>query len=147
MKQYLFICKSNSAEVMCREYLCDCFECFQLNFNNCCSSVQLDDIENTNAEEEFDDQTEIENYAQHFFEFVNASLSAILFSVRSMKPLFCRSDRERSNRETVKRLLRPCFQHWEMFFRGNYLKLVRSRHSSIKQFQAIQREVLATFPD
>ena len=49
MKQHLFVYKPNSTEIMCREYLCDCFECLQLNFDSCCSSNQLDDIENTNA--------------------------------------------------------------------------------------------------
>ena len=51
VKQHLFIYKPNSTEIMCREYLCDCFECLQLNFDNCCTSNQLDDIENTNTEE------------------------------------------------------------------------------------------------
>ena len=87
MKQHLFVCKQNYTEIKCREHLCNCFEFFQLNFDNCCSSAQLDDVKNTNAEKEIDDQTEIENYGQHIFEFVNAPLSVILFSVRSMKPL------------------------------------------------------------
>ena len=30
----------------------------------------------------------------------------------------------------------------DMFFRGNYLKLTRSRNPNFKQFQIIQREVL-----
>ena len=29
-----------------------------------------------------------------------------------------------------------------MFFRGNYLKLIRSRNPNIRQFQVIQRDVL-----
>ena len=87
MKQQLFVCKPNPTEIMCRERLYDCFKCFQLNFDNCGGSVKLDNIENTNAKEEFDNQTEIENYGQHIFEFVNAPLSVILFSVRSVKPL------------------------------------------------------------
>ena len=74
MKQHLFVCKPNSTEIMCRERLCNCFKCFQLKFDNCCGSIKLDDIENTNAKEEFDDQTEIKNYGQHIFEFVNAPL-------------------------------------------------------------------------
>ena len=52
MKQHLFIYKPNSTEIMCRRYLCDCFECLQLNFDNCCTSNQLDDIENTNTKED-----------------------------------------------------------------------------------------------
>ena len=88
MKQHLFVYKPNSTEIMCREYLCNCFECLQLNFDNCCSSTQLDDIENTDTEEEFDGQTEIEYYGQHIFEFVDALLYVTLLSGRSMEPLY-----------------------------------------------------------
>ena len=35
IKQYLFVYKSNSTEIICRVYLCECFEYIQLHFNNC----------------------------------------------------------------------------------------------------------------
>ena len=66
----------------------------------------MDDIKNTNTEEEFDNQTEIENYGQHIFKFVGAPLYVALFSGRSMELLyFVVSDGERSGRQTVKRML------------------------------------------
>ena len=44
------------------------------------------------------------------------------------------------------KLLKDCYDHvikiGEMFFRGNYLKLVRSCNPSMKQFQVIRCEVL-----
>ena len=44
------------------------------------------------------------------------------------------------------KLSKDCYDHdiniGEMFFRSNYLKLVRLHNSSIKQFQVIQQEVL-----
>ena len=55
MKQHSFVYKPNSTEIMSREYLCDCLECLQLNLDSYCSSNQLDDIVNTNTEEEFED--------------------------------------------------------------------------------------------
>ena len=143
MKQHLFVYKPNSTEVMCSEYLCDCFECLQLNFDNCCSSYQLDDIENTNTEEEFDDQTEIENYREHIFEFVDAPSYMTPFSGRSMEPLYFVVVTEK---RVADKLLKDCYDHviniGEMFFKGNYLKLVRSCNPSTKQFQVIQRKVL-----
>ena len=45
-------------------------------------------MENTNTEEEFDDQTEIENYGQHIFEFIDAPSSVTLVSGKSMEPLY-----------------------------------------------------------
>ena len=47
---------------MCREYLCDCSQCLQFNFDNC--SNHSDGIENTKVEEEIGDSIEIENYGQ-----------------------------------------------------------------------------------
>ena len=126
IKQYLFVYKSNSTEIICRVYLCECFEYIQLHFNNCWSSNQLDDIKNTNTEEEFDDQTEIENYGQHIFKFVGAPLYVALFSGRSMELLYFVVVMEKG---VAGKLLKECYDHVinieEMFFRGNYLKLVR----------------------
>ena len=108
MKQHLLVCKQNYTEIMCREHLCNCFEFFQLIFDNCCSSAQLDDVKNTNAEKEIDDQTEIENYGQHIFEFVNAELSVLLFSVRPMKLLYFAVVTEKG---VTDKLLKDCYDH------------------------------------
>ena len=143
MKKYLLVYRPNSTQITCREHLCDCFECLQLNFDNCCSSNHLDDIENTNTEEEFDVQTETDNYGQHIFEFVDAPLYVTLFSRRSIKSLYFVVVMEKG---VADKLLKDCYDHVidiaEMFFRGNYLKLIRSRNPNIRQFQVIQRDVL-----
>ena len=34
MKQHMFVYTPNSKEIMCKEYLCDCSQCLQLNINN-----------------------------------------------------------------------------------------------------------------
>ena len=60
-----------------------------------------------------------------------------------MEPLYFVVVREKG---VADKLLKDCHDHvineGEIFFRGNYLKLVRSRNSNVKQFQVIQREVL-----
>ena len=103
----------------------------------------MDDIENTNTEDEFENQTEIDNYGQHIFEFVDALLYVTLFRGTSMEPLhFVVVTQE----EVAGKMLKDCYNHiiniGEMFFRGNYLKLVKSRNIDIKQFQVSQSEVL-----
>ena len=45
-------------------------------------------ISKTQTQEEFDDQTEIENYGQHSFEFADAPSYVAHFSGRSMEPLY-----------------------------------------------------------
>ena len=35
MKQHLIVLKPNSTEIVCREYLCDCSHCIDLDFDNC----------------------------------------------------------------------------------------------------------------
>ena len=35
MKQHLFDYKPRSKKILCQEYLCDCLQCLQLDFNNC----------------------------------------------------------------------------------------------------------------
>ena len=139
MKQHLFVYKPNSTEIMCRDYRCDCFECLQLNFDKCCSSNHLDDIENTNTEKELVNQPGIEKYGK----FVDTPLNVTLFSGKSMEPLYFVVVTEK---RVADKLLKDCYNHviniGEMFFRGNYGKLVRLGSSSIKQFQMIQHKVL-----
>ena len=60
MKQQLIVFKPNSTELVCREYLCDCSHCIDLDFDNC-SSSELSDDTGDNAEEEFE-KKEYESY-------------------------------------------------------------------------------------
>ncbi len=91
----------------------------------------------------FEGSNEIADYGQHIFEFVNVLSYVTLHSGRLMEPLYFVVVKEKG---VADKLLRDCYDHvinnGEMFFRGNYLKLVRSRIPSIKQFQVTQREVL-----
>ena len=59
-----------------------------------------------------------------------------------MEPLYFVFVKEKG----LDKMLRDCFDHvinvGEQFFRGYYLKLVRSRNSTAKQFEVIERELL-----
>ena len=99
------------------------------------SSSQLGDIDNKNTEEEFDDQNKTENCGQHIFEFVHGPSCVTLFSGRSIELLYFAVVTEKG---VADKKLKDCYNHTintgETFFRGNYIKLVRLRNPSIKQF-------------
>ena len=141
MNQHLIVFKPNSIEIMCRKYLCDCSHCIDLDFDNCSSSELSDDADD-NAEEEFEEK-EYESCGHHIFDFVEMPSCVTLISGRSTEPLYFVLVKEKGIAEE---LLRDGFDHviniGDMFFRGNYLKLVRSRNSSMKQSQVIVPDVL-----
>ena len=147
MKQHIFVYNPNSKEIMCKVYLCDCSQCLQLNFDNCCCLFQSDEMETLNLEEEFVDSSNIENYGQHTFEFIDIPSYITLASGRTMETLYFVLVKEKGIAGEV---MKDCYDHvmsvGDMFFRGNYLKLTRSRNPNFKQFQIIQREVLLS-PD
>ena len=70
---------------MCREYLCDCSHCIDLDFDNCSSSELSDDSDN-NVEEEFEEK-KYESYGYHIFDFVEIPSCVTLISGCSIEPL------------------------------------------------------------
>ena len=144
MKQHMFVYTPNSKENMCKEYLCDCSQCLQLNINNCCCSFQSGEMETLHLEEEFVDSSNTENYGQHIFEFIDIPW---YIGGRTMEPLYFVLVKEKG---VAGEVMKDCYDRvmsaGDMFFRGNYLKLTRSQNPNFKQFQIIQREVLLS-PD
>ena len=140
MKQHLIVFKVNSTEIVCREYLCDCSHWIDLDFDKCSSSEFSDDA-GDNAEEDFEEK-EYESYDHHIFDFVEIPSCVKLICGRSIELLYFVLVKEK---RTAEELLRDGFDHvintGDMFLRGNYLKLVRSRNSNMKQFQVIARDV------
>ena len=89
------------------------------------------------------DEAEIDSYGDHIFNFVDVPSYVTLVSGRSTEPLYFVFVKEKG---LADKMLRDCFDHvinvGEQFFRGYYLKLVRSRNSTAKQFEVIKRELL-----
>ena len=79
----------------------------------------------------------------HIFDFLEISSYVTLISGRSIELLFFVLVKQKW---IAKELLRDCFDPviniGYIFFRGNYLKLVRSRNSNMKQYQVIALDVL-----
>ena len=89
------------------------------------------------------DEAEIDSYGDHIFNFVDVPSYVTHVSGRSTEPLYFIFVKEKG---LADKMLRDCFDHvinvGEQFFRGYYLKLVRSRNSTAKQFEVIKRELL-----
>ena len=89
------------------------------------------------------DEAEIDSYGDHIFNFVDVPSYVIHVSGRSTEPLYFIFVKEKG---LADKMLRDCFDHVinvsEQFFRGYYLKLVRSRNSTARQFEVIERELL-----
>ena len=143
MKQQLMVLEPNSTNIMCREYLCQCNQCLQLNFGHCADSNELHEEECNQIERERYHEAEIDSYGDHMFNFVDVPSYVTLVSGRSMEPLYFVFVKEKGLADKV---LRDCFDHVinvsEHFFRGYYLKLVKSRNSTAKQFEVSERELL-----
>ena len=143
MKQHLVVFEPNSTNIMCREYLCKCSQCLQLNFGHCVDSNELHEKECNQIDGERYDEAEIDSYGDHIFNFAYVPSYVTLVSGRSTEPLYFVFVKEK---RLADKMLRDCFDHiikvGEQFFRGYYLKLVRSQNSTAKQFELIERELL-----
>lgn len=120
---------------MCREYLCDCSNCIDLNFD-ILSSSELSDDAGDNAREEFEEKEYI-SYGHHIFDFVEILSCATLTSGCSIELRYSVLVKEKGIEEE---LSRDDFDNCDMvilmmFFRGNFLKPARSGNSNMKQFQ------------
>ena len=86
MKQHLIVFILNSTDIVCREYLCDCSHCIDLDFDNCSSSELSDDAGN-NVEEVFEGK-EYESYVHHIFDFVELTSLHITLTLISGRSSF-----------------------------------------------------------
>ena len=91
------------------------------------------------------DEKEYESYVHHILDFVEIPSSVTLISGRSIEPLYFVLVKEKGITEELLKKA-SIFNHvnniGDMFFIGNYFKLVTSRNCNMKQFQVIVREVL-----
>ena len=143
MKQHLMVFEPNATNIMCREYLCKCNQCLQLNFEHCVDSNELHKEECNQIDGERYDEAEIDSYGDHISNFVDVPSYVTLVSGRYTEPPYFVFVKEKG---LADEMLRDFLDHvinvGEQFFRVYYLKLVRSRNSTAKQFEVIERELL-----
>ena len=106
--------------------------CTPIEIKGCMKS---DDAGN-NAEEGFEEK-KYESYGHHIFGFVEIPSCVTLVNGHLIEPLYFVLVKEKG----IAELLGDGFDHiiniGDMFLRSNYLKLVRSCNSNMKQFQVI----------
>ena len=90
MKQHLFDYKPGSKKILCKEFLCDCLQCLQLDFDKCVklsaeNPVAL--VDSIHHEDEGNLDVDEEGESHKVFEFVAVSYFVALISEDSNEPV------------------------------------------------------------
>ena len=148
MKQHVIVFVSHG-DITMQEYLCDCTSCLQFKFSECYYHSSTNDAmisatmnEYESDEEEQDDDNYIDR-SQQMFDFVEVPSYISLITGNTIKPLYFVKVTEKGIAE--ENLTDP-YDHFlcegECYFKGQYLKLTRSRNLNNKQFQTLPTNVI-----
>ena len=111
-----------------------------MDFDKCLR--EFNEIEDTIEDGEIDNPVEIEDY-EHIFDFVETPSYITLLSGRTLEPLYFVFVEEKG---VADKLLIDSYDHTidvgARYFKGNYLKLTRSKHPNCKLFQVIKQQVI-----
>ena len=159
MKQHLFEYKPGCSTILYREYLCDCVECLQFNFEKCVKFVESakqakpaksasQPIQPSNsATISYEDECNLDldeaDEGRKAFEFVTVPSFVALVSGDSNEPVYILKVEEKGEATNEKS---DEYGHkvvpGDLYLRGNYLKMVRSRSSKLCKFSVIPGDVL-----
>lgn len=146
MKQHLFVYQKGK-DVLLQEYLCDCGDCLELNFDSCSKTVKADVAEIDEEINFFEEEEPTENGGVKVFDFVDVPSYATVFTGTTAEPLFFLKLNEKGICDsTMSDTWGHVIMAGEKYFKGNYLKVVRSRKMNFKKFDVLPLEVLVS-PD
>ena len=102
MNQHLFDYKPGSKKILCKEFLCDCLQCLQLDFDKCVklsaeNSVAPDD--SIPHEDEGNLDVDEEDESHKVLEFVAVPSSVALVSEDSNEPVYILKVKEKGRAE------------------------------------------------
>ena len=148
MIQHKLILKPQCNDVVAKENLCDCKMCLLLSFDKCENTKNLNDnsileeISSVNNDSEwFCDSDEIVNKS-YILDFVDVQSFVAVLSNNLNEPVYFIKVEEKGIAECE---LRDRFGHavlvGEPYFKGNYLKKIRSRNISKFQFKLLPNPV------
>ena len=86
MKQHLFVYRKGK-EVLLQEYLCNCGDCLELNFDSCSKTSKADVIETDEEMEIFEDEP-TESEGVQVFDFVDVPSYATVITGANTEPLY-----------------------------------------------------------
>ena len=152
MSQQIFEYVPNCKTVHNSEYLCEYGECINGNVSSCLKeAIELDETveqvnveSNTEIEEKNDcELDEDKDQANHIYEFtaIPSFVAVIAFSIN--EPVYIIKFTEKCRATPMMyytygdRILKG-----ELYLRGNYLKVVRSKNMLLKKFKILNYEVL-----
>lgn len=148
MAMHLFEYKPNENSVYMKEFLCDCDNCLNLEFDACLrvdgpDESQMDEVEESVENDDDCYLDEEQDRGQHIFEFVSIPCFIAVISFNSCEPIYFIKVIEKGVATDV---MRDRYGHsinsGECFLRGNYLKSDRSRNMALKRFSIVPGDVL-----
>ena len=158
MSGHLFVYKSNSDDVLMREYLCACENCIELKFEDCyvygkgVDKNIIDDEINHKISEEANDCALDEDYENidrmsELFEFVSLSSYAALIAGSTTEPIYIVKivEKARASEKIHDKYGHVVFPG-ELYLKGKYLVKTRSKNIKKKQFKILEESVLIS-PD
>ena len=148
--KHLFNYKSGEWEIYASGVLCDCDSCLDFYFEDCfrkevpLEESMLDKSETSNVTTDncyLDDSNE--DRGQHVFEFVSIPPFVAVVSYNSCEPVYIIKVTEK---DLAKEELKNSFGHviypGELYLKGNYLKLTRSKNIARKKFTLVPGDVV-----
>jgi hypothetical protein len=153
MKQHMIVFIPHG-EISYKEYLCDCTSCLQFRFSDCFHDQNTSEVaspmdeftSNDDNEDDVDDQ--YIDRSQQMFNFVDVPSCISLIGGNAVEPLYFVKLIEKVVAEEI---ISDPYNHFickgERYFKGQYLKLTRSRNLNYyKLFQVLPTYVVIS-PD
>ena len=150
MVKHLFDYKPGESEIYATEFLCDCDSCLDFRFEDCfreetpLEESMLNGLETSNVTTDncyLDDSNE--DRGQHVFEFVSIPSFVAIASYNSCEPVYIIKVTEK---DSANKQLKDRFGHviypGELYLKGNYLKLTRSKNIARKMITLIPGDVV-----
>ena len=127
MKQHLFDCKPRSKMILCKEFLCDCLQCLQLDFDKCMKlSAEENPVAPVNSiynEDEDNLDVDEEDESHKVCEFVAAPSFVALISEDSNEPVYILKVEEKERAEKDEQDdFEHCIPAGDLYIHGTYLK-------------------------
>ena len=150
MKQHLFDYKPGSKKILCKEFLCDCLQCLQLDFDKCVklsAENPVAPVDSIHHEDEGSLNIDEENESHKVFEFVAVPSFVALISEDSNEPVYILKVEEKERAEKDEQDdFEHCIPAGDLYIRGKYFKKERFRPTRVHKFSILSADALCT-PD
>ena len=145
MKQHLIVFTPTDG-IFLKEYLCSCSSCLQFNFKECTKESLPNDVSLTDDVESYDESDDGDDgidKTEQIFNFVDVPSFISLFSSSPNEPpYFVKIVEKVTASEDINDRYGHFISAGEMFFKGFYLKMARSKNVGKKMYQILPTEIV-----